>query len=85
MVLPLRPCTGVESADPACTGRAGERIWQVTWDEAVGRGLPPLKPSSSSSPTAGGGGGGNATWAMLMNAYNERSQHQVCGGGGFWF
>ena len=29
MVLPARPCTGVEDPVPACTGQEGERYWWV--------------------------------------------------------
>ena len=35
MLIPTRPCTGVESPDPKCAGREGEWYWGYAWDEVL--------------------------------------------------
>lgn len=65
MLVPTRPCTGVESSDPLCTGPEGELYWQETWQVATKeKSFPSLYDQ-------------NATWTMLINPINGRSQQQV--------
>ena len=79
LLIPTIPCTGVESADPACTGSAAERFWAAAWAEAGGLGFyggdyekgggdAVAPPHSSPSPP---------TWAVAINPANRRSQHQT--------
>jgi hypothetical protein len=39
MIVPTRPCTGMESPDPKCTGREGEKYWGYAWEAAFERGF----------------------------------------------
>ena len=64
MVVPTRPCTGIESPDPKCTGRQGEKYWAYAWKTAMERGLSPSGPT-------------RAQWAVALSAMNGRSQHQA--------
>ncbi|PRW56202.1 CDP-diacylglycerol diphosphatase [Chlorella sorokiniana] len=64
MLVPKVPCTGVESADPACTGRQGELWWSRAFAEAT--------QSLNFSLAA------NATpWAVMAGSAVRRSQHQM--------
>lgn len=50
MVLPTRPCTGVDSRDPKCTGREGEKYWGYSWKEALALGFGDPQTGLSSTP-----------------------------------
>lgn len=66
MLVPYRPCTGVESPDPECTGRPAEKYWGHAWDEARARGF-----GVPDGPFAG------LPWGVLLNPKNARSQHHA--------
>ncbi|KAI9004018.1 hypothetical protein DFJ74DRAFT_694387 [Hyaloraphidium curvatum] len=65
MLVPTRPCTGIESPDPLCAGAQGEKYWGYAFDEARARGF--------GVP----GGAHPAKWGILLNPKNGRSQHQA--------
>jgi hypothetical protein len=67
LVLPTAPCTGVESADPACAGAEGERHWGSAQEEALRLGF----------AANGSADGQGPTWGILINPAQRRSQHQM--------
>lgn len=67
LVLPTAPCTGVESADPACAGAEGERHWGSAQEEALRLGF----------AANGSADGQGPTWGILINPAQQRSQHQM--------
>jgi len=70
LLIPTRPCTGVESADPQCTGSAAERWWAAAWAEAGGLGLYAGQPPAGAAASP-------PTWGVIINPANRRSQHQT--------
>jgi hypothetical protein len=66
LLVPTTPCTGVESADPACTGSAAERWWAFAFAEAAAAGFETRVD-----------GLGPPAWGVIVNPANRRSQHQT--------
>jgi hypothetical protein len=65
MVLPLRPCPGIETA--ACTrGARGERYWETIWKVGLEKGYPPSGRHDD-----------GRLWGALINPTYGRSQHQM--------
>lgn len=63
--MPKRPCSGVESTNPLCTGDAAEGLWGAAYAQATQR----LNFTYDD---------GAPTWAILINGPNRRGVHQVC-------
>lgn len=66
LLVPTRPCVGVESPDPQCAGRPAEKYWGYAWDEALARGFGAADGALAGLP-----------WGVLLNPKNARSQHQA--------
>lgn len=64
LIMPKRPCSGVESTNPLCTGDAAEGLWGAAYAQATQR----LNFTYDD---------GAPTWAILINGPNRRGVHQM--------
>lgn len=71
MVVPARPCSGVDDDRAECTGSRAEALWEAAWLEALAAGFPSFPYDDDSSSN------GKPTWGVVVNAANRRSQHQT--------